>query len=51
MACVANDIDGDGDALTVTQVNGNVTYVGSEITLLSGAKLTLESTGDFVYDP
>ena len=49
---LANDLDGDGDALIVTQVNGNVTYVGSEITLpVSGAKLTLQSTGDFVYDP
>ena len=49
---LANDIDGDGDALTVTQVNGNVADVGSEITLpVSGAKLTLQSSGDFVYDP
>ncbi|WP_425404062.1 Ig-like domain-containing protein [Hwanghaeella sp.] len=45
------DSDADGDTLTVTQVNGSVSDVGSLITLSSGARLTLNSDGTFTYDP
>ena len=45
------DSDVDGDTLTVTQVNGLGGNVGSEITLASGALLTLNADGTFHYDP
>ena len=48
---VANDIDIDGDTLTVTQVNGSGANVGSTFTLPSGANLTVNAAGDFTYDP
>ena len=50
---VANDFDGDGDPLTVTEVNGNVgdANVGTLFMLPSGANLTVGTAGDFIYDP
>ncbi|MBD2386561.1 putative Ig domain-containing protein [Cylindrospermum sp. FACHB-282] len=45
------DSDPNNDTLTVTQVNGNAAAVGNEITLNSGALLTLTSNGSFVYNP
>jgi len=45
-----NDIDEEGDALTVTQVNSSGPNVGTQITLASGALLTLNADGSFVYD-
>ncbi|MBD2561393.1 MULTISPECIES: beta strand repeat-containing protein [Nostoc] len=45
------DSDPDGDVLTVTQVNGNAAGVGNPITLASGAILTLNSNGEFLYNP
>ncbi len=48
---VSNDSDADGDALTVTQVNGNVANVGSLILLASGANLTVYGDGSLDYDP
>ncbi len=48
---VSNDVDSDGDSLTVTQVNGSGANVGSLFTLASGANLTLNTAGDFTYDP
>ncbi len=45
------DSDPDGDPLTVTHVNGEAAGVGSQITLASGALLTLNADGGFVYDP
>ena len=44
-----SDID-VGDMLTVTAVNGEAGDVGSQITLGSGALLTLNSDGTFSYD-
>src|SRR5262245_51664815 len=38
---LANDTDAEGDALTVGSVNGSSGNVGSEITLASGAHLTV----------
>ncbi len=46
-----NDQDPDGDALTVTAVNGAAGAVGQSITLASGARLTLTADGTFAYDP
>ncbi|MDA5556024.1 Ig-like domain-containing protein [Shimia sp. MMG029] len=48
---LTNDTDADGDTLTVSAVNGEVSDVGSQITLPSGALLTLNPDGSFDYDP
>ncbi len=48
---LANDIDFEGDSLTVTQVNGAAGAVGVPTALASGAILTLNADGSFVYDP
>ncbi|WP_324749472.1 Ig-like domain-containing protein [Sphingomonas sp. LY54] len=48
---VTNDTDPDGPAITVTQVNGVGASVGTEITLASGAKLTVNSNGSYTYKP
>ncbi len=48
---VGNDVDGDGDTLNVTQVNGSGANVGSLFTLPSGANLTVGTAGAFIYDP
>ena len=45
------DGDADGDPLTLTQVNGVAANVGNLLTLASGAQLTLNSDGTFIYDP
>ena len=39
------------DMLTVTLVNGSVANVGTQITLASGALLTVNADGTFDYDP
>jgi len=48
---LSNDLDGESNTLTVTQVNGSGANVGSAFTLPSGATLTLTSTGAFNYNP
>jgi VCBS repeat-containing protein len=48
---LGNDSDPDGPPLVVTEVNGVPGDVGSEITLTSGAKLTLRSDGTYDYNP
>lgn len=48
---VGQDSDPDGDAITVIQLAGDPANVGKEITLPSGALLTLTSDGGFSYDP
>ena len=45
------DSDQDGDALTITEINGSSASVGTQIALGSGALLTLNSDGTFDYDP
>ena len=45
------DADSDGDALTVTEVNGRAAGVGTSVTLDSGALLTLNADSSFDYDP
>ncbi|MDJ0900225.1 MAG: Ig-like domain-containing protein [Xenococcus sp. MO_188.B8] len=46
-----NDSDLDGDVLTISEVNGVSAEVGTELTLDSGASLTLNSDGTLSYDP
>ncbi|MEO1432814.1 MAG: SdrD B-like domain-containing protein, partial [Cyanobacteria bacterium J06633_8] len=48
---LTNDTDADSDTLSVIEVNGNTANVGSQITLASGALLTLNSDGTFTYNP
>ena len=45
------DDDVDGDPLTVASVNGAAGDVGVLLTLPSGALLTVDLSGTFVYDP
>ncbi len=45
------DIDIDGGTLTVTEVEGAAGNLGNQITLTSGALLTLNGNGTFDYDP
>jgi VCBS repeat-containing protein len=46
-----NDFDIDGDSISVTAVNGIMGNVGTEISLASGATLTLNADGTFNYSP
>jgi len=48
---LANDVDRDGDTITITAVNGNAAFVGTQITLASGALLTVNADGTYTYDP
>lgn len=45
------DADPNGDDLSVTEVNGESADVGVQITLASGALLTVNADGTFSYDP
>lgn len=45
------DSDVDGDPLNVSAVNGDAASVGVEVTLASGALLTVNPDGSFTYDP
>ena len=45
------DNDPDGNTFTVTEVNGQAADVGNQVTLASGALLTLNSDGTFNYNP
>jgi VCBS repeat-containing protein len=46
-----NDYDVDGDSLTVSAVNGDAANVGQQITLASGALLTVYADGSYSFDP
>ena len=49
---LTNDTDPDaGDILTVAAVNGVAADVGNQITLASGALLTLNANGTYSYNP
>lgn len=50
-AVLDNDSDPDNDDLTIVQLNGSSIGVDQEITIGSGALLTLNSDGTFAYDP
>ena len=45
------DSDPEGESLTVSEVNGQANDVDNEVTLASGARLTLRADGTFTYDP
>ncbi len=45
------DVDVDGDAIVISEVNGSAANVGVEITLASGAKLTVNADGTYSYNP
>jgi VCBS repeat-containing protein len=48
---LANDVDPTGGGLRVSAVNGSAANVGATIQLASGALLTLNPDGSYVYDP
>jgi VCBS repeat-containing protein len=48
---LANDTDPQGDPLTVATVNGHAAQVGTQLTLVSGALLTVGADGRVTYDP
>ncbi len=45
------DSDIDGDALSVTAIDGNAADVGNPVTLASGATITLNGDGTFTFEP
>lgn len=45
------DTDPDGDPLVVIEVNGVAADIGTQVTLASGALLTVNADGTFSYDP
>ena len=45
------DSDVDGDILSIVAVNGQISSVGDQITLASGALLTVVKNGQVEYDP
>jgi Ca2+-binding RTX toxin-like protein len=45
------DTDVDGPALSISAVNGSAANLGVQITLTSGALLTVHADGTFTYDP
>ncbi len=48
---LSNDTDADVEPIIVARVNGVTAYVGTEIMLGSGAKVTLTANGSFTYKP
>ena len=50
-AVLGNDSDGDGDTLVVSGVEGSAGNVGVQVTLASGALVTMGSDGTYDYDP
>ena len=48
---LGNDSDPNGDSLGITQINGAAYTPGSQITLPSGALLTVAADGGYQYDP
>ncbi|MEQ9407983.1 MAG: DUF4347 domain-containing protein, partial [Fuerstiella sp.] len=48
---LSNDIDPEGDTLTVTQLNGSGVAIGNPTAIGSGALVTLNADGSFSYNP
>ena len=46
-----NDVDIDGDALTITEVGGDAANVGKAIDVADGGKFTIDSKGGWTFDP
>jgi|EndMetStandDraft_5_1072996.scaffolds.fasta_scaffold05592_1 Ca2+-binding RTX toxin-like protein len=51
IAVLGNDIDPDGDPLSVTHLGGVAAVVGTPIDLASGAIVTLNADGTVAYNP
>lgn len=51
IAVLANDVDPDGPAPSVTHIAGQAVSVGGSVTLASGATATLNANGTITYDP
>ncbi|WP_153555201.1 tandem-95 repeat protein [Roseimaritima sediminicola] len=47
---LSNDVDVEGDALSVSAVEGQAGQVGNQIRIASGALLTVNADGSFTYD-
>ncbi|MEM8685569.1 MAG: Ig-like domain-containing protein, partial [Pseudomonadota bacterium] len=47
---LSNDLDFENDPLSVTAINGEAANVGAQITLASGALLTVNADGSFDYN-
>ncbi len=50
IAVLANDIDPDGDPLSITELGGVAAVVGTPIDLASGAQVTLNADGTVAYN-
>nr|WP_241264572.1 Ig-like domain-containing protein [Marinobacter daepoensis] len=48
---LANDADPDGDALTVSAVDGNASQVGTAVAGDNGGKFTLNADGSYTFNP
>ncbi|HWA92343.1 MAG TPA: Ig-like domain-containing protein [Rhizomicrobium sp.] len=48
---LANDADPDGDSFAIIAVQGSAANIGTQITLASGALLTVNADGTYTYDP
>ncbi|MEM7251569.1 MAG: Ig-like domain-containing protein [Pseudomonadota bacterium] len=48
---LVGDDDPDGDALTIFEINGAPYTPGTALTLPSGAQLTVNSNGSYIYNP
>ncbi|WP_319774073.1 DUF5801 repeats-in-toxin domain-containing protein [Breoghania sp.] len=48
---LGNDVDLDGDTLSITEINGSAYTPGSQVLLASGALLTVNADGSYDYDP
>ena len=46
-----NDVDIDGNALTITEVNGDTASVGAAIDVTGGGKFTIYANGSWEFDP
>ncbi|SHI45804.1 cadherin-like domain-containing protein, partial [Pollutimonas bauzanensis] len=51
LGVLANDTDKDGDALTVSHVNGAATNVGSAVAGSDGGTFTLNTNGTYSFNP
>ncbi|MDW5597849.1 Ig-like domain-containing protein [Conexibacter stalactiti] len=48
---LANDVDAEGDTLTVAEVDGSAGNVGTTFAAASGALVTINADGSLSYDP
>ncbi len=49
LAVLGNDVDPEGDALTITEINGAAIATGESVDLASGASVTLNADGTLSY--